>query len=339
MLTLALPWCFLLLPLPWLLRRLLPEYKEPRLAVRVPFVERLASLSGQSPQDEATVVRRSRKQWVLLLIAWCLLVCALTRPQWLEPPVTRELPMRDLLLAVDLSGSMSTADFTDSSGQVVDRLTAAKQVLSDFLARREGDRVGLILFGSVGFVQAPFTADLNVVGELLDEAQVGMLGPRTMLGDAMGLAITLFDRSDSDNRVMIVLTDGNDTGSLVPPERAAEIARDKGVVVHTVAIGDPTAVGEQALDEATLTQVAELTGGGFYRATDRAQMETIYAQLDALNPRIVEEQSYRPQRELFHWPLGALLILAFGVSGWQAQRSRTRHTALKGQQSAVADHG
>jgi Ca-activated chloride channel family protein len=217
--------------------------------------------------------------------------------------------MRDLLVAVDLSGSMETQDFTDAGGKTVDRLTAVKQVLDAFLARRDGDRIGLILFGSAAFVQAPFTGDLEVVRELLDETQIRMLGPRTMLGDAMGLAINLFERSEVDERVLIVLTDGNDTGSLVPPERAAEIARDNGVVVHTVAIGDPTAVGEQALDEKTLENIAATTGGGYFHASDTEELEAIYDHLDEINPRQVETLSYRPLRDLYYWPLAGAMLL------------------------------
>ena len=218
--------------------------------------------------------------------------------------------MRDLLVAVDLSGSMEAQDFTDESGVAVDRLTAVKQVLDAFFARRDGDRVGLILFGSAAFVQAPFTDDLDVVRELLDEAQIRMLGPRTMLGDAMGLAINLFERSEVEERVMIVLTDGNDTGSLVPPERAAEIARDNGVVVYTIAIGDPAAVGEQALDEKTLENIATITAGAYFHANNRQELEAIYDHLDDINPRQVETQSYRPLTDFFAWPLAAAMIIS-----------------------------
>jgi Ca-activated chloride channel family protein len=218
--------------------------------------------------------------------------------------------MRELLVAVDLSGSMEAMDFTDADGNAVDRLTAVKQVLDEFFARRDGDRVGLILFGSAAFVQVPFTDDLDVVRELLHEAQIRMLGPRTMLGDAMGLAINLFERSEVDERVMIVLTDGNDTGSLIPPERAAEIARDNGVVVHTIAIGDPTAVGEQALDEVSLKNIATTTGGGYFHANDRQELEEIYDHLDEINPRQVETQSYRPIIDLYHWPLAAGILIS-----------------------------
>ena len=255
------------------------------------------------------VAKRPVTQWLVLSLAWLLVVAAIARPQWLEEPIIKELPMRDLLVAVDLSGSMETQDFTDAGGNTVDRLTAVKQVLDAFLARRDGDRVGLILFGSAAFVQAPFTGDLEVVRELLDEAQIRMLGPRTMLGDAMGLAINLFERSEVDERVLIVLTDGNDTGSLVPPERAAEIARDNGVVVYTIAIGDPTAVGEQALDEKTLKNIAASTGGGYFRANDTKELESIYDYLDEINPRQVETQSYRPLSDLYYWPLAGAMLL------------------------------
>ena len=309
MLTFAHPWLFLLLPLPWLVRMLLPAHHERKAAVRVPFLQRLSRLAGLQPGSGVAVARRPLSQWLVLSLAWLFIVAALTRPQWLEEPIIKELPMRDLLVAVDLSGSMEAQDFTDADGNNVDRLTAVKQVLDAFFARRDGDRVGLILFGSAAFVQVPFTDDLDVVRELLDEAQIRMLGPRTMLGDAMGLAINLFERSEVDERVLIVLTDGNDTGSLVPPERAAEIARDNGVVTYTIAIGDPASVGEQALDEKTLENIASITGGSYFHANDREELEAIYTQLDEVNPRQVETQSYRPLTDLYDRPLAAGMLL------------------------------
>lgn len=273
-------------------------------------MQRLSRLAGLQAGSDVAVARRPVSQWLVLAVTWLFIVTALTRPQWLGEPVIRDIPMRDLLVAVDLSGSMEARDFTDNEGNSVDRLTAVKQVLDEFFSRRDGDRVGLILFGSAAFVQVPFTDDIDVVRELLDEAQIRMLGPRTMLGDAMGLAINLFERSEVDERVLIVLTDGNDTGSLVPPERAAEIARDNDVVVHTIAIGDPAAVGEQALDEKTLESIATTTGGGYFHANDRQELEAIYAYLDEINPRQVETQSYRPLTELYTWPLAAGMLLS-----------------------------
>jgi len=303
------PWLFVLLPLPLLVYRLAPAHQEPRLAVYVPFMHVLSRLTGGATGPGAAITRRRRLQLLQIVLSWLALVIALARPVWLGEAVTRESPMRDMLVALDLSGSMETADFSDAAGQPAQRLDAAKQVLDSFLSHRDGDRVGLVFFGSAAFVQAPFTDDLQVVRELLDEAQVRMLGPRTVLGDAIGMAIPLFERSEVDERVLIALTDGNDTGSLVPPVRAAEIARDHAVRIFTIAMGDPQAAGEQALDEATLRSVAETTGGGYYHAADRAELERVYAELDRLTPRLVESQSFRPQSELYHWPLAFALLL------------------------------
>jgi Ca-activated chloride channel family protein len=317
MLQFSYPWALLLLPLPLLVYFLAPAYREPRTAVRVPFIDLLYRLTGQQAGTKNDVARRTWMQKAQLTLGLLALVVALARPTWLDPPVVQELPMRDLLVALDLSGSMETQDFSDDTGDSSDRLTAAKQVLEQFLQRRKGDRVGLIFFGSAAFVQAPFTEDLDVVRELLDEAQVRMLGPRTMMGDAIGVAIRMFERSEVDERVLIVLTDGNDTGSMVPPLRAAEIARDNGVTIHTIAMGDPQAAGEQALDEVTLKSVAAATGGQYFHANDRAELEGIYRTLDELNPKQVETQSYRPEHELYFWPLGFVIVVSllfFGIT-------------------------
>jgi Ca-activated chloride channel family protein len=322
----AYPWMFLLLPLPLLMHWLAPPHHEPRLAVYVPFMRVLARVAGGASAAGTVITRRRRMQLVQVVLAWLAIVTAAARPLWLGEPIIRELPMRDLLVALDLSGSMETRDFTDAGGETAERLTAAKQVLDQFLARREGDRVGLVFFGSAAFVQSPFTDDLDVVRELLDEAQVRMLGPRTVLGDAIGMAIPLFERSDVEERVLIALTDGNDTGSLVPPVRAAEIARDQGVRIFTIAMGDPQAAGEQALDEATLQAVADTTGGGYYHADDRAELEAVYAELDRLTPREVESQSYRPQHELFHWPLGFAIVLSLLYFGFVELASLLRRS-------------
>jgi len=324
MLEFSYPWMFLLLPLPLLVRYLTPAYREPRYAVRVPFMSVLHRLTGREAGEGAPVLRRTRLQWLQLSLVWIAIVAAMARPQWMDDPVVRELPMRDLLVALDLSGSMETRDFSDSTGVVSDRLTAAKQVLDQFLSRRQGDRVGLVFFGSSAFVQAPFTEDLDVVRELLGEAQVRMLGPRTSLGDAIGVAIRLFERSEVDERVLITLSDGNDTGSMVPPVRAAEIAADNGVTIYTIAMGDPKAAGEQALDEETLKAVAARTGGDYFHAEDRAELDRIYQTLDELNPRQVESLSYRPQHELYFWPFGFALVLSLLFFGLVETISRLR---------------
>ncbi|GAB3282522.1 VWA domain-containing protein [Parahaliea aestuarii] len=337
-LTLAHPWLLLLLPLPLLFWWLVPPHSEPRRGLVVPFLPRLAAVVGRDPSRGAAVARGSLLRWLVVWFCWLCAVVAVARPQVIEPPITREQPVRDLLLAVDLSGSMATRDFTDASGETVDRLTAVKAVLDDFLARRQGDRVGLIFFGSAAFVQAPFTEDLQVCRELLDEAQVRMAGPQTAFGDALGLAINVFERSTVKERVLIALTDGNDTSSQVPPEKAAQIAADKGIVIHTVAVGDPRAAGEDALDEVTLKKVSAATDGLYSHATDRSQLQAIYDQLNALETRQVDTLSQRPRRDVYWWPLALSLIVSIGYLGagllWR-QRLAARHLGGAGLAAAA----
>ena len=308
--TLAYPWLLLLLPLPLAIYWLTSPHQETREGLVVPFIDRLAAQTGQTPAEGAVVMRGGWLRTGSLILVWFCVVVALTRPQMIEPPVTKQVPVRDMLLAVDLSGSMATQDFTDAKGKNVDRLSAVKEVLDDFLSKRKGDRVGLIFFGSAPFVQAPFTQDLKVCRELLDEAQVKMAGPQTAFGDALGLAITVFDRSQVKERVLIALTDGNDTASKVPPGKAAEIARDKGIVIHTVAVGDPRAAGEDALDVDTLKNVAATTGGLYAHAADRAQLNEIYQKLDKLETHKAETVSHRPRRDVFWWPLALGVFVA-----------------------------
>lgn len=326
----AYPWLALLLPLPALVYFLVPAYAQTRAAVRVPFFGKLAALSGAAPGEGASVARRGVWRMFVLILCWCLALLAAMRPQWVEPPIHRERPARDLLLIVDLSGSMDTQDFTDAAGDKVDRLTAVKQVLDEFLARRDGDRVGVVVFGDAPFALVPFTTDLGLVRKLVGEMQVGMAGPRTALGDAIGLELNLFAKSTAPAKTIIALTDGNDTASGVPPGEAARVARDRGVVIHAVAIGDPAAAGEAKLDEAALQDVARVTGGGYYRALDREQLSGIYARLDAIEARKIETVSFQPKIELYWLPLAALTILSMLVQALRLlpqPRPRTREAA------------
>jgi len=305
-------WLFILLPAPLLVWWLVPAYKEQQEAIRAPFFEELVDAIGKTPSSGAVILRRSWIQRLLLPLCWGLLVAALARPQWVEDPITKTESARDLMIAVDLSGSMEAMDFNDPSGEPLDRLSAVKMVLDDFMARRTGDRLGLIFFGTAAFLQVPFTQDHDTCRTLLEEAQVRMAGPQTMLGDAIGLAIKLFEKSRTVNRVLILMTDGNDTGSKIPPVKAAEIASQHDVTIYCVAIGDPETTGEQKLDETTLQQIASQTGGRFYRAIDREQLEQIYQDLEQLEPQEFETLSYRPKRALFHWPLSGALVLVLG---------------------------
>lgn len=326
-LTFAYPWLALLLPLPLLTLLLLPAYRQSRPSLRVPFFAHLVAITGAEPQGSAIVGRRGAWRMFALVISWCLTILALMRPQWIEPPLRFERPARDLLLLVDLSGSMDTRDFTDQAGRISNRLTAVKDVLDDFLAKRSGDRVGVVVFGDAPFTLVPFTADLDLSRKLIAEMQVGMAGPRTAFGDAIGLGITLFDKSTLPAKTMIALTDGNDTASGIPPGEAARIARDKGIVIHTVAVGDPAAAGEDKLDEEALRDVAAVTSGGYYRAMDRAGLAAIYDRLDAIETRKIDAVTFQPKVELYWLPLAAALILsmltqAVMLARWPSRRPK-----------------
>lgn len=325
MLAFANPWLLLIIFAPLLLRWLGPAYHETEPFLTVPFLSDLSAITGTKPSASVAVSPASAFQRIVLAVVWCLLVVALGRPQWIQEPLTKTIPGRDLLIAVDLSGSMEAEDFTDAAGNRTDRLTAVKEVMDEFLARRDGDRVGLMFFGTAAFMQVPFTEDLDVCRVLLNEAQVRMAGPQTMLGDAVGKAILVFGNSDVKEKVLIVLTDGNDSGSLVPPVKAAEIARDEGIKIHTIGMGDPTTVGEDKLDVDTLKAMAQTTGGEMFMAINRQALEGVYNQIDAMTMRQVETLTHRPVKDLYFWPLAiaiVLVILYHVLKLWQTRRTR-----------------
>ncbi|WP_063692779.1 vWA domain-containing protein [Bradyrhizobium stylosanthis] len=332
MLELAWPWIFLLLPLPLLVWWLLPPYRARQVSIQVPFFERLAAATGQTPQRGAVVLERRAVQMIVAAAMWILLVSAMARPQWVGDPVTREVSARDLILAIDISGSMDQRDFNTPDGTTLTRLDGVKRVIRDFIARRKGDRVALILFGTRAYVQVPFTQDLETAQQLLDQTEVGMAGQQTAIGDTIGLAIKTFAASTAKQKLLILLTDGNDTASRVPPEHAADIARQNEVAVYTVGVGDPAASGENRVDLGVLRAVASTTGGHFFRAEDGAQLEAIYADIDRLAPARLQTLSWRPKLPLFQWPLGAAVVLGLVLwvallAGSEWRRSRELHHA------------
>ena len=308
------PWAFLLLPLPLLVWWLMPAYRDQQTSVHVPFFDRLAEATGQTPQPGAVILRRRAIQMIIAILAWVLLVAALARPQKVGDAVTHEVSARDLILAVDISGSMDQVDFRTPDGKTLKRLDGVKQVLGDFITRRRGDRVALILFGSKAYVQVPFTQDLQTARTLLDQTEVGMAGQQTVIGDAIGLAIKTFETSQAKQKLVILLTDGNDTASRVPPEHAADIARQKGAVIYTIGFGDPNATGDNRVDLGTLRQVASTTQGQFFRAENGAELQAIYADIDRLAPVKLQTLTWRPRMPLYQWPLGAAVVL--GLALW-----------------------
>jgi len=310
------PWAAALLPLPLIVYFVLPAKNNLQdAALRVPFMDDFNGI--------ATSQNSTRKQpWLILLaaLAWCLLILAAMRPQWLGDSVELPVSGRDLMLAVDLSGSMQMEDFT-IEGQTVNRLQATKYVASKFIEKRVGDRVGLILFGRQAYLQTPLTFDRKTVNTLLLEAEIGLAGKETAIGDAIGLAIKRLKDKDKESRVLILLTDGANTAGEISPIKAAELAALNGLKIYTIGIGADeiirrTFFGTQRinpsadLDEITLTAIATKTGGRYFRARDTKELQKIYNILNKLEPSEKESQYFRPISALYYWPLGAAFVLA-----------------------------
>lgn len=314
MIEFAWPWAFAILPLPLLVWWLLPPYREQRASIQIPFFSRVAQATGQTPQRGAVILRRLPLQMIVAALIWVLIAGALARPQRVGDAITRDIAARDMMLAIDASGSMNQPDFKAPDQRMLQRLDGVKEVVRAFIARRKGDRIGLILFGTRAYVQAPFTQDLQTIQMLLDQTEVAMAGQQTAIGDAIGLAIKAFEASKAEQRVLILLTDGNDTASRVPPAHAADIARQRGLTVHTIGVGNPEAAGENRVDLQTLRDVASATGGHFFRAENGTELEAIYADIDRLAPVKRQTETWRPKLPLFQWPLGAAVVL--GLTLW-----------------------
>lgn len=315
MLELAAPWALALLPLPLLVLWLAPPRRETTPAVRIPFFE--AASAGLDAGEGAVVTARTWPQAAFAWLLWVLVVLALARPEWVGAPVERSEAARDVMLAVDISGSMSTRDFAGADGARGARLDGVKAVLDGFIADRRDDRIGLIVFGSAPYVLVPFTRDVAAAGALLDTLEPGMAGQNTMLGDAIGLAIRSFEASEVEARILILLSDGADTGSRMAPDKAADIAARNGVVIHAIAVGDPEAAADaDRVDVAALQEIAAATGGSFNRAEDAAGLAAIYAAIDAAGARQGATTSWRPRTPLAALPAAAFVALTLaGYAG------------------------
>ena len=311
----AWPWMWLAFPLPWLAGWLLPPHRNTSASLKVPYGRRLDAI--------ATLGGRSRRLHIAALawLAWFLLCAAAARPQQLGEAVAPPQSGRDLMLAVDLSGSMSEPDM-ELGGDVVDRLTAAKAVLADFLDRRVGDRVGLLVFGQRAYALTPLTLDRDSVRDQLRDSVAGLAGRETAIGDAIGLAVKRLRDQPKGQRVLILLTDGVNTAGVLEPLKAAELAKAEGVRIHTIAFGGsgggfsifgltvPMPGGEDEIDEETLKKIAQETGGQSFRARDTEQLAGIYAELDRIEPVKQEGARVRPRVERYGWPLAAALLVA-----------------------------
>lgn len=317
MIHLAWPWMLLFLPLPWLLARWLPPVRPQGAALYLPFADGL----GIGNAAAGGAVPRWRR--LLFALLWLLLLAAAVRPQWLGDPQPVQTTGRRLLLAVDVSGSMQTRDMANGYS----RLQVVKAVAGEFIQRRHGDQVGLILFGTRPYVQAPITADLGAVDRFLQESMIGEAGTETAIGDAIGLAIKRLQDDGSHKggkgdtakteTVMILLTDGRNDAGEMPPLEAAKLAANAGLRIYTIGVGaaarqgffgvDP---GNDDLDEDSLKAIAQTTGGEYFRAADAEALSSVYARIDKLEPSAGRDQWYRPRTEWFPWPLGLALLLS-----------------------------
>lgn len=327
MISFGFPWAFLALPLPWLIWRILPAHKEHVPAIRFPFFREVVSRAGAQASAGSVIMVRSWLQMIAASVIWGLLVLAISQPERLGAPIETSVSARDLILAIDISGSMDARDFTDAEGAKLQRLEGVRTVVQQFVEGREGDRMALIVFGSKAYLQSPLTEDTGTIVELLDQTEVGMAGPHTALGDSIGLAIRTFEASDIEQRLLILLSDGADTASQMSPINAAEIAKGRGVEIYTIAVGDPAADGENRVDVATLQDIATRTSGAYFFAEDQAALDEIYARIDELAPRLTNTQSFRPRQTLHHIPLLLSVLIGAGTIGWLHMTARRRQVA------------
>lgn len=326
------PWMLLLAPLPWLVRKLAPPARSQEPALRAPFFEEWQQL-GADPGARRSEGRRLPA--ISLWLIWLLLLLAAARPTWIGDAIELPNSGRDLMLAVDISGSMKVEDMLQGQTQVP-RLAVVKQVGADFITRRSGDRLGLILFGSNAYVQSPLSFDTTTVKRFLQEAQIGFAGQDTAIGDAIGLAVKRLKERPAESRVLILLTDGQDTASSVRPLDAALLAKNLGIRIYTIGIGAdrmtlPGLFGSSfgsrqvnpsaELDESGLQKIADITGGQYFRARNPQELATIYQLLDQLEPVEQAMVSYRPRQALGYLPLLVALFLSFALAGRQLLRT------------------
>ena len=316
MITFAFPWLLSLLPLP-LIVYFLPKKSNSRTsaALIMPYLL-------QSESDHVTATTPKKLPLIILSLCWLLTVISLSQPQWLGEAIDIPTEGREMMIAVDLSGSMQIEDMS-LQGNTVNRLDMLKVVLGNFIERRTGDRLGLILFADDAYMQTPMTFDRKTVKQMLDESVLGLVGRKTAIGDAIALAVKRFDAKQNSNKVLLLLTDGQNTAGKITPQQALELAIAKDITIYSIGIGADVMLQKSLfgtrrvnpsseLDEKTLTEIAQKTGGKYFRAKDSQGMELIYNLLDQLEPVEQEQQQMRPLTALFYWPLSLAFILSVG---------------------------
>ncbi|MBL4831173.1 MAG: VWA domain-containing protein [Aliivibrio sp.] len=305
-------WMWLLLPLPYIVRKLLPRVTT-QSTVQLPTL----------PKGIEQVPSLSISRVTVISLLWVSLLTAAARPVWYGDPVQTQPLHRDLMLTVDLSGSMSQQDML-VDGDYVDRLTSVKSVLSEFISKRKGDRLGLVLFADHAYLQTPLTFDIETVSEQLNRTVFGLVGKLTAIGEGIGIATKTFINSEAPQRVIVLLSDGTNTAGVIEPLEAAQLAQKSDVTIYTVGVGagemkvksffgSRTVNTAQDLDESTLTKIAEITGGQYFRARNQQDLNDIYEKINALEPIASSKQTWRPSSEWFRFPLMLALLLSVSV--------------------------
>ncbi|MFT6386791.1 MAG: Ca-activated chloride channel family protein [Cellvibrionaceae bacterium] len=322
MLSFQWPWIFLFIPLPLIVFWLFKPIKKQQAAVIVPFYREFIKLERKS--IDFKVISRSNYKLLLLMLIWLCWITAAARPYWSGEALALPTSGRDLLVAVDISDSMQQADM-EVGGDPATRLQSVKLVVNQFIQRRQGDRIGLVLFGTNAYLQAPLTFDTKTVAKFLQEAQLGFAGPKTAIGDAIGLSVKRLEelKNNNMNKVVILLTDGANTAGEIDPLQAAKLAQQTNIKIYTVGIGadqmtiggffGPRTINPSAqLDEKTLIEIADSTGGRYFRARETDELEKIYRILDGLEPVDQDQEWLRPIKSLFMWPLTLALLISVG---------------------------
>ncbi|MGR5063543.1 VWA domain-containing protein [Photobacterium sp. DNB22_13_2] len=308
----------LLLPLPWLVRRYVAEV-QPIAVLRL----------GRLPSDLEGSIYSSRVPIALSLLAWLFLVTAIARPVWLGNPISVPMEHRDVMLVVDLSGSMDIEDMNGGNGEAISRMTAMKSVLIDFVRRREGDRLGMVLFADHGYLHTPLTLDIRNLEQQIDQLVLGLVGYMTAIGEGVAIATKTFIDSEAPQRVMILLSDGSNTIGAVEPMAAAELAKESNVTIYSVGLGAESMMVENAfgelhetnpawdLDESLLTDIAELTGGQYFRARNQDELAEVYSLIDGLEPISDAEQTWQPRYDLYPYPLFMTVVLMVMLTAYR----------------------
>ncbi|AQT59803.1 VWA domain-containing protein [Cellvibrio sp. PSBB023] len=329
------PWLLLLAPLP-LAMVFIPAKKRVEAALRVPFYQHASQLDQHSKLG----INKRPAKLIALWLMWLACVFAATNPQWVGEPTSMPSSGRDLLMAVDISGSMEQTDMA-IAGRRVTRLMAVKKVIGDFVVRRNSDRMGLILFGAQAYLQAPLTYDRKTVNQLLQEAQIGFAGRETAIGDAIGLAVKRLRDRPAASRVLVLLTDGANTSGQLSPDKATELAQQANIKIYTIAFGAdsmevPGIFGSRTvnpsrdLDEPTMMNIAEKTGGKYFRARNLEELDNIHRELDRLEPIEMETETFRPVQTLFYWPLAIAFLISLLLASlhiWQGRAARVEQAS------------